>query len=361
MSSSKKPKDRVEHFREYVTALNKQFVGWCTNQWARKPGMFWSSGMHDYLRHTAKIRREFQDILEDNSDAGAMGASPAHGLDQRPPKYEPQLSLMPISYTKVIHFIRHGEGFHNAGINTPDSHLTPKGWQQAHALAGHMRGCAPNNGVQLVVVSPLMRTLETAAGIFGVADPASAAVAASGAEDMSEDGAQPAVLMLAQSEQASMRVAHEQLFVPPGVSFVAHELCRERLGPSHCDQRRPVTQAAACFPGVDFSLIESDEDQLWAPGNVEAEAQVVHRGMKFLQWLVTRPETNIAVVTHSAFLWFTLTCFGNEYARPVRENLQRWYENAESRTLILSDAGGAGVPDVTWFPGGDKAPRADLV
>ena len=25
-----------------------------------------------------------------------------------------------------------------------------------------------------------------------------------------------------------------------------------------------------------------------------------------------RPETNIAVVTHSAFLWFTLTCFGNE-------------------------------------------------
>lgn len=78
-----------------------------------------------------------------------MGASPAHGLDQRPPKYEPQLSLMPISYTKVIHFIRHGEGFHNAGINTPDSHLTPKGWQQAHALAGHMRGCAPNNGVQV--------------------------------------------------------------------------------------------------------------------------------------------------------------------------------------------------------------------
>lgn len=67
MSSIKKPKDRVEHFREYVTALNKQFVGWCTNQWARKPGMFWSSGMHDYLRHTAKIRREFQDILEDNS------------------------------------------------------------------------------------------------------------------------------------------------------------------------------------------------------------------------------------------------------------------------------------------------------
>lgn len=77
-----------------------------------------------------------------------------------------------------------------------------------------------------------------------------------------------------------------------------------------------------------------------------------------MQWLMTRPETNIAVVTHSAFLWFTLTCFGNEYARPVRENLQRWYENAEARTVILSDAGGAAVPDVTWFKGGEAAAAA---
>lgn len=176
--------------------------------------------------------------------------------------------------------------------------------------------------------------------------------------------------------------------------------------------------------------------------------------------LPQRPETNIAVVTHSAFLWFTLTCFGNEvrqgaaracvpagrwacpavclpsrandcvrrlqrawvvpsqhflpascplqFAKPVRENLQRWYEvggavgtpdcllvvavrlvvlpatalagppalppshtpaaltrpgparlalpsaqNCEMRTLVLSDGGGMGVPDKTWFRGGE--------
>lgn len=126
-----------------------------------------------------------------------------------------------------------------------------------------------------------MRALETAAGIFGVPGPA-----AENGEDMSMD-AGPAVLMEAQTEERSARVAHDRLYVPPGVSFVAHELCRERLGPSHCDQRRPRRQAAVCFPGVDFSLIEADEDQLWAPGNVEAEAQVVQRGMRFLQvrWL----------------------------------------------------------------------------
>lgn len=70
-------------------------------------------------------------------------------MDARPAKYEPQLSLMPICHTKTIHFIRHGEGFHNIGINTPDSHLTPVGWKQAHTLAVHMASNPPCNSVQV--------------------------------------------------------------------------------------------------------------------------------------------------------------------------------------------------------------------
>ena len=41
------------------------------------------------------------------------------------------------------------------------------------------------------------------------------------------------------------------------------------------------------------------------------------------------------------------------YVKPVRENLQRWYENCEMRTVVLSDGGGAGTPDRTWFRGGE--------
>lgn len=72
--------------------------------------------------------------------------------------------------------MRHGEGFHNvAGAANEqeylnprwlDAHLTTVGWQQAAALRRHIQGL-PGFRADLVVVSPLTRTLETAAGVFG--------------------------------------------------------------------------------------------------------------------------------------------------------------------------------------------------
>ena len=116
-------------------------------------------------------------------------------------------------------------------------------------------------------------------------------------------------------------------------------------GPSQCDKRRSRSEAAAAFPAVDFGLIDSEDDPRWEAGRVESESLVVVRGFDFLNWVMQRPETNIAVVTHSAFLWFTLTCFGNEFARPVRENLQRWYE-VSARGGGARGRGGSGIdPD----------------
>lgn len=50
---------------------------------------------------------------------------------------------------QIIHFVRHGEGFHNIGLITLDSHLTEKGWAQAHALGRHMYSTPPCGGVQV--------------------------------------------------------------------------------------------------------------------------------------------------------------------------------------------------------------------
>jgi hypothetical protein len=54
-------------------------------------------------------------------------------------------------------------------------------------------------------------------------------------------------------------------------------------GPSPCDKRRPLSESRAAFPGVDFSLIEHEEDVMWETQHVESESAVVARGMKFLQ------------------------------------------------------------------------------
>ena len=59
-------------------------------------------------------------------------------------------------------------------ITPPPNAPTRPPLHQAHALGRHMHSMPPTNGVQLVVVSPLTRTLETAAGVFGV-DPSTGA------------------------------------------------------------------------------------------------------------------------------------------------------------------------------------------
>jgi broad specificity phosphatase PhoE len=324
---------RVQKFKTNVTALNKQFLQWFTEQVATKPDKLASSGLSDYLRHAAKLNLEFQDVLNEGEDGEA---------DRR--RRSRLLTLTPLSHTKTLHLIRHGEGFHNIGRPNPDAHLTPRGWQQAHALGEHMAKFQITRDVELVIVSPLRRTLETAAGVFGIGT-------------SSNNNSAGGVLMKGQEEKIEEVVAHGEILAPRSLRFVAHELCRERLGPGACDGRRSRSQAAEAFPAVDFSLIQDDEDKLWRANVAESEASVVERGRQFLQYVASLPDVkNIAIVTHSAFLWFALSVFGTEFVRPVRERLQRWYENCEMRTVILNDGGGLSfVVDSTHFPGGHAA------
>jgi hypothetical protein len=79
------------------------------------------------------------------------------------------------------------------------------------------------------------------------------------------------------------------------------------------------------------------------------------QGAAFAEYLMSRPETRIAVVTHSSFLFFMMKNFGHpNFATTVQGELHRWYENCEMRSVVLCDAGGRGGVDPTWFPGGRR-------
>jgi broad specificity phosphatase PhoE len=217
---------------------------------------------------------------------------------------------------KRIYFIRHAEGYHNdieritdfkppssillvenSGWKYMDAKLTPRGEEQCAKLKEEVRGHSvwarlhPLN-LQLVVVSPLTRTLQTAFLSLGRAD---------------EPGAPP---------------------------FVATELCRERIADFTCDRRRTITELRKDFPGVDFSEIESEEDEMFFNSKEDDEI-CKKRTVEFLQWLSKRPETRIAVVTHSIFLKNLFEQFGFGLAKEDVDALHKFPTNAEMRGIML--------------------------
>jgi broad specificity phosphatase PhoE len=231
------------------------------------------------------------------------------------------------SDTKVVHWIRHGQGFHNstadlvralgvqfstsvdaglpgsagtfeqaAGVQNPymldwmaDPPLTQLGRDQAASLQLTARTLNP----ELVVVSPLSRAVKTA--LIGF--------------DHLVDGA------------------------ATKVPFVANELVRETNGKHTCDRRRETSEAARDFPMVDFSALDSKEDPTWTEQR-ETSAAISCRGYSFLtEWLRQRPEKEIVVATHSAFL---LTVFNSVLDCSDCSELTSWFETGEMRSTTLT-------------------------
>ncbi|KAL0361273.1 UNVERIFIED_CONTAM: Phosphoglycerate mutase-like protein 2, partial [Sesamum radiatum] len=133
----------------------------------------------------------------------------------------PRQGLYPLHRCKTIHLVRHAQGFHNVAGEKDhsaymsqelfDAELTPLGWQQVDNLRKHVRSSGLSRRIELVVVSPLLRTMQTAVGVFG--------------GDGYEDGIDVPPLM-AENAGNSSRPAISSLNSPP---FVAMELCREHL------------------------------------------------------------------------------------------------------------------------------------
>eukprot|EP00520_Triparma_pacifica_P013534 CAMPEP_0118658006 /NCGR_PEP_ID=MMETSP0785-20121206/14327_1 /TAXON_ID=91992 /ORGANISM="Bolidomonas pacifica, Strain CCMP 1866" /LENGTH=189 /DNA_ID=CAMNT_0006550973 /DNA_START=23 /DNA_END=592 /DNA_ORIENTATION=+ len=90
----------------------------------------------------------------------------------------------------------------------------------------------------------------------------------------------------------------------PGVSCskVVLEEVREINGLLLNGQRRKKSVLAERYPEWDFSRITNEEDSDWSPDELEDDESVVKRGLKALNFIWEREETEIAVVAHGG--WF---------------------------------------------------------
>lgn len=241
---------------------------------------------------------------------------PEYDADGYVHKEEEGFSLFSQERCKRVFFIRHAEGWHNLAEHestyTPkvdvllekntgrkywDAALTPKGEQQCGALKANIRGSTtwgfdkPLN-LDLVVVSPLMRTLQTAELSLG---------------------------------EATSKNAPK---------FLAQPLCRERIADYVCDGRCELSVLKRQFPGVDFSLVETEKDDDFYNQKEDIE-RVRARAVVFLQWLCSRPERRIAVVTHSIFLRNLFYQFGTSLSEADQMAIKTFPANAEMRSIML--------------------------
>lgn len=229
----------------------------------------------------------------------------------------------PTGRQKLLHLVRHAQGYHNINqdaLRDPvclDARLTPEGISQCQALQRAAASLRP----EVVVSSPLTRTLQTAELAFGP------------------------------QRQAA------------GAPLLALEGIRETVN-FLCDARRPLSAIRADFPTADFSACDGDEDVLWKSYEARFGSQeqytkhresaelpaLAARARDALRWIGARPEREIVVVGHSAFFWNTFNMgsgvggasgpgslppvfdFGGD--RALESWLANGFANAEMRSVI---------------------------
>ena len=164
---------------------------------------------------------------------------------------------------KTLYLIRHGHSLHNElfpklGVQAfripevRDSPLTETG----HAQSKKLGETIANKGIELVLVSPLMRTLETAHNIF-------------------------------KDENVPIRCI---------------EGLREHpLGLDTCNIRSDVSVLSEKFQKIDFSHLVSDTDIYWQKDG-ETIQELDERIGAFVEYVKGLPETKIAVVSHNSWI-----------------------------------------------------------
>ncbi|RXH92540.1 hypothetical protein DVH24_033436 [Malus domestica] len=189
-------------------------------------------------------------------------------------------------------------------------------------LHKHVQACGISKKIDLVITSPLLRTMQTAVGVFG--------------GEAYTDGIDVPPLMVANAGNSD-HPAISSLNSPP---FIAVELCREHL-------------------------IENEDDILWTPDVRELNEEVAARGLNYfdncscignVERLWTRKEKDIAIVSHSGFLFHTLSAFGNDCHPSIKSEICTHFANCELRSVVIVDRSLMGSDSSTTnYPG--KIPR----
>ncbi|KAK1753936.1 histidine phosphatase superfamily [Echria macrotheca] len=166
----------------------------------------------------------------------------------------------------TVILVRHAEALHN-DYSLHDPELSELGRTQCRSLRKSLLKKVPQElDIGLILVSPMVRTIETALLAFGP-------------------------------------------LVEKGIPIRAHADWQENSA-KPCDVGRPAAELAARFPQVDFSGL----DPVWPDKTSPAGARyaytrqaIVARGERALAELRGRPEKAVLVVSHSGFLRLGVT------------------------------------------------------
>ncbi len=193
------------------------------------------------------------------------------------------------SNDKIIYWIRHGESLSNTSeLNSLiiDPSLTPKGISECESLKKYIKSNDIFNDIDLVVVSPLTRTLETCFNVF------------------------------------------DELIYK--VNFISLDEIREQID-KPCHKRNKISNIKNKYKFIDFSNVINDDIMYLKYKGLEPKSNVISRCKWFVKWLKNRKEKNIVVITHGNFL-FPLF---NEILKNVSN--KAFFINCEMRKYILDN------------------------
>lgn len=193
-----------------------------------------------------------------------------------------------VGIEKEVLFVRHAEAWHNATRNydLPDPALTEDGEKQALALAA-----VPSPEVlraQLIVTSPLRRTLQTTQIAFGNA----------------------------------------------GLPVLVLPMIQE-VGPSPCDTGSEKAALEEWFDKVSLFSFHGLPEGWNLKEGVNCPGRVYERISRFVAWLRQRKETSIIVVTHGTFVKRLILGHPSHKRVPCSWEILHPFANCESRPFWL--------------------------